>query len=97
MGLEIDMIAPDHGLIWRTHPGKIIEAYDTWSKQKSRDKAVIVYDTMWHATEQMATAIADGLVQEGIDVKLFDLKLSDRSEIMTESWMPKPSSWVPPP
>ena len=84
MGLEIDMIAPDHGLIWRSHPSKILEAYDIWSKQKTRDKAVVVYDTMWHATEQMAGAIADGLAQEGIEVKLFEMKLSDRSEVMTE-------------
>ena len=84
MGLEIDMIAPDHGLIWRSHPGKIIEAYDTWSRQQAKDKAVIVYDTMWHATEQMANAIADGLAQEGIEVKLFDLKLNHRSDVITE-------------
>lgn len=84
MGLEIDMIAPDHGLIWRSHPGRILEAYDTWSKQKARNKAVVVYDTMWHATEKMAEAIADGLAQEGIEVKLFEMKSSDRSEVMTE-------------
>jgi flavorubredoxin len=84
MGLEIDMIAPDHGVVWRTHPGKIIEAYDTWSKQKARDKAVIVYDTMYQATEKMAFAIADGLVQEGIEVKMLNLKLSHRSDVITE-------------
>jgi flavorubredoxin len=84
MGLEIDMIAPDHGLIWRTHPGKIIEAYDAWSKQKARDKAVIIYDTMYQATEKMAFAIADGLVQEGVEVKILNLKHSHRSEVITE-------------
>ena len=84
MGLEIDMIAPDHGLIWRSHPGRILEAYDAWSRQKARNKAVVVYDTMWHATERMAEAIADGLAQEGIEVKLFEMKSSDRSEVMTE-------------
>ncbi len=84
MGLEIDMIAPDHGLIWRSHPGRILEAYDAWSRQKARNKAVVVYDTMWHATEKMAEAIADGLAQEGIEVKLFEMKSSDRSEVMTE-------------
>jgi flavorubredoxin len=84
MGLEIDMIAPDHGLIWRSHPGKIIEAYDTWSKQQATNKAVIIYDTMWQSTEKMAFAIADGLAQEGIDVKMLNLKLNHRSDVMTE-------------
>jgi flavorubredoxin len=84
LGLEIDMIAPDHGVIWRSHAGKIIEAYDTWSKQKSRDKAVIIFDTMWQSTEKMAFAIAEGLAAEGIDVKMLNLKLDHRSDIMTE-------------
>jgi flavorubredoxin len=84
MGLEIDMIAPDHGLIWRSHAAKIIEAYDTWSKQKSKDKAVIIYDTMWQSTEKMAFAIAEGLIGEGIEVKMLNLKLNHRSDIMTE-------------
>ncbi len=84
MGLEIDMIAPDHGVIWRTNPGRIIEAYDTWSKQKARDKAVIIYDTMYQATEKMAFAIADGLVQEGVEVKILNLKVSHRSDVITE-------------
>jgi flavorubredoxin len=84
LGLEIDMIAPDHGVIWRSHAGKIIEAYDTWSKQKAGNKAVIIYDTMWQSTEKMAFAIAEGLIGEGIDVKILNLKLNHRSDIMTE-------------
>jgi flavorubredoxin len=84
MGLEIDMIAPDHGLIWRSFPGKIIEAYDTWSKQQAKQKAVVIYDTMWQSTEKMAFAIADGMIQEGLEVKILNLKLNHRSDVMTE-------------
>jgi flavorubredoxin len=84
MNLAIDMIAPDHGLIWRSDPGKIIGAYDTWSQQKTAQKAVIVYDTMWHSTEHMAKAIADGLIDEGVSVKMCNLKVNHRSEVMAE-------------
>lgn len=84
MGLDIDMIAPDHGLIWRTFPNRIIEAYDSWSRQISKEKAVVVYDSMWQSTEKMAFAIASGLIQEGIEVKVMNLKLNHRSDIMTE-------------
>ncbi|MFZ2446219.1 MAG: flavodoxin domain-containing protein [Syntrophobacteraceae bacterium] len=84
MGIEIDMIAPDHGLIWRSDPGAIIEAYGRWSKQESARKALIVYDTMWQATELMACAISDGLKSEGVDFKIFSLKHNHRSDIMTE-------------
>jgi flavorubredoxin len=84
MGIEIDMIAPDHGLIWRTNPGKIIEAYVRWSRQESIRKALIIYDTMWQATESMARSISEGLKLEGVDSKMLNLKLNHRSDIMNE-------------
>ncbi len=84
MGLQIDMIAPDHGLIWRTRPQAILKAYDRWSRQVTAQKAIIVYDTMWHSTEKMAVAIAEGLVQENISTKIFNLHHNHRSEVMTE-------------
>jgi flavorubredoxin len=84
MDLKIDTIAPDHGLIWRTHPGRIVEAYDTWSQHKCSNKALIIYDTMWQSTEKMAHAIADGLHQEGVEFKMMNLKLTHRSDVMAE-------------
>lgn len=85
MGIEIDMIAPDHGLIWRTDPGTIIEAYGRWSRQESKRKALIIYDTMWQATELMACAIGEGLKEEGVDYESFNLKISHRSDVMAEA------------
>jgi flavorubredoxin len=84
MGLDIDMIAPDHGLIWRKDPEGIIRAYQKWSRQESGKKAIIAYDTMWQATEKMANAVGEGLKEEGVDFKIFNLKFSHRSDIMTE-------------
>ncbi len=84
MGLDIDMIAPDHGLIWRKDPEGIIGAYQRWSRQESRKKAIIVYDTMWQATEKMANAVGEGLKEEGVDFKILNLKFNHRSDIMTE-------------
>ncbi len=84
MGLEIDMIAPDHGVIWRKDPGMIIRAYDTWSQQKATNKALVIYDTMWKSTETMAKAIYDGILDEGVSAKLINLECTHRSEIMTE-------------
>jgi flavorubredoxin len=84
MNLKIDMIAPDHGLIWRQNPLQIVEAYSKWSKQECRRKALLVYDTMWHSTEMMAKAIADGLIESGISVRLMNLACEHRSDIITE-------------
>ncbi len=84
MDLKIDMIAPDHGLIWRKDPLQIVEAYYRWSKQETVEKALVVYDTMWHSTEMMAKAIADGLIEKGVSVKVVDLAVEHRSDIITQ-------------
>ncbi len=84
MGLELNMICPDHGIIWRKDPGKIVDAYVKWSKQETENKAVVVYDTMWHSTEKMANAIASGLSEEGVEVRPMSLGKWDRSNVMTE-------------
>ncbi|MDF1613924.1 FprA family A-type flavoprotein [Desulfurivibrio dismutans] len=84
-GLEIEMIAPDHGLIWRRNPSAILEAYQRWSSQQARSKAVIIYDSMWHSTEKMAKAVLSGLQDEGIkEISLLHARKNHRSDIMTE-------------
>lgn len=84
-GPEVEIIAPDHGLIWRRNPAAIIGAYDRWSRQETRKKAVIIYDTMWHSTEKMARAVESGLQQEGItEIRLLHARKNHRSDIMTE-------------
>jgi flavorubredoxin len=84
MGLDFRMICPDHGIIWRSHPGKIVDAYARWSRHEPTKKAVIIYDSMWHSTERMAEKIGAGLAQEGIPARLMSLRHDDRSEVMTE-------------
>jgi len=84
MGLEIDMIAPDHGLIWRSCIGDILAAYDKWSQHKGERKALVIYDTMWESTHKMAKAVANGINMEGVSVKLLNLAVNHRSDVMTE-------------
>ncbi|MFC1823481.1 FprA family A-type flavoprotein [Thermodesulfobacteriota bacterium] len=83
-GLAIDTICPDHGIIWRQDPLKIINAYVEWSHQKPKRKALVIYDTMWHSTEMMAETIVDALCQEGVDAKPMHLRSWHRSDIITE-------------
>jgi len=84
MRIPINMIAPSHGVIWRSEPMKIVKAYLDWSKGVHRRKAVIVYDTMWGSTDKMARAIAEGIAKQGVEVKFFKLRNSDNTEIVTE-------------
>ena len=84
MGIAPAMIAPSHGIIWRSNPSKIIKAYLDWSAGLSRNKVVVVYDTMWGSTDKMARAIAEGAISEGVEVKLLKLRASDLTEAVTE-------------
>jgi flavorubredoxin len=84
MGLSLDMICPDHGIIWRKDPSKIIHAYIEWSNQEPKRKALVVYDTMWHSTEMMAEAIVDAFGTKGVEAKPMHLRTWHRSDIMTE-------------
>lgn len=82
--LDIGMIAPSHGIIWRKNVANIISCYKDWAANKTKKKAVVVYDTMWNSTEKMARAIAEGLASGGVETKLFCLRTSDPSEIMKD-------------
>lgn len=84
--LDIDVIAPDHGPLWRTPDDieKIISWYSEWVEQPLRNKAIVLYDTMWGSTERMALAVGDGLRDSGCDVQLIRISAKDRSYAATE-------------
>lgn len=84
IGLACDVIAPDHGPLWRSDIGKIIDRYRLWALQKPTRKAVVVYDTMWHSTEMMAKAISEGLASAGISVRHMSMHANHRSDIAYE-------------
>jgi flavorubredoxin len=85
MKLEIDMIAPDHGVIWRKDLNVIIDAYDRWSSYQTRNKALVVYETMWKSTEEMAKYIVQGLSDSGVEeVMQMYLGVNHRSEVIAE-------------
>lgn len=82
--LAIDIIAPDHGPIWRKEPMKVVSWYREWAEQKPKKKAVVVYDTMWGSTDILARVIADALADNGVETKVMRLRANDRSDVMTE-------------
>lgn len=83
-GIQIKAIAPSHGIIWRKEPMKIINHYLSWARNETKRKVVVVYETMYGATEKMARKIVEGLTGEGGDVKVFDINQSDRTEVIKE-------------
>lgn len=84
IGLEIDIIAPDHGFIWRDDPMMPISWYSEWASGKASGKVLVVYDTMWGSTEKMAKAICSGMLDEGVEAKLMCLKDTEYSYVMRD-------------
>ena len=83
-GLDIEMIAPSHGIIWRKNLGMIIEAYKRWIVCKAKPKVLIFFDSMWHSTEKLADAIYEGAEQDGVSVRKHDLKSDNTTELATD-------------
>ena len=81
-GLDLDMIAPSHGLIWRSQIPAVLETYESWCQLKPTSSAVVTYASMYGSTGRMARAIAEAFASQGISVRLYDLKVSDISDIM---------------
>lgn len=86
LNLPVSMIAPDHGPIWRTQEDiqKVLSWYDNYVAQPFTKKVVIIYDTMWGSTQQLASAFAEGVEAEGCVPRVICLKSTDRSEVMRE-------------
>jgi flavorubredoxin len=78
--LEISMIAPSHGPIHR-NPERILDAYKKWVNGETKQKAVIVYVTMWHNTEKMVQVMAETLMSEGIEVAQHNLTAADIGDV----------------
>ncbi|MDX9714055.1 MAG: FprA family A-type flavoprotein [Dissulfurispiraceae bacterium] len=85
LNLEIDMIAPDHGIIW-TDPSKILQMYLDMANGKAKLSVSIIYDTMWHSTEEMIPYIMQGLTDAGVSSKVIKLRSTPYSVALKEFW-----------
>ncbi|MCS7280831.1 MAG: FprA family A-type flavoprotein [Desulfobacterota bacterium] len=86
LGIEIKIIAPDHGVIWRSNPEKVLKLYTQMAEGKAECSITIIYDTMWHATERMVFPIVKGIEDEGVKTKVVKLRSSPMSEAVKEFW-----------
>ena len=84
--LDLEAICPSHGLIWRQKQNieTIIDLYDKWANAKSEERVVIIYDSMWHSTEKMATRIYELIDKENVAVELINLQTSDISDVVAD-------------
>ncbi|NLF07119.1 MAG: FprA family A-type flavoprotein, partial [Pirellulaceae bacterium] len=84
-GVDVDMIVPSHGLIWRRHAAEIVAAYRDWANHRCEPKVLVLYDTMWQSTDAMARAIIEGASLPGVTPLLLNVRRSNLTRVATET------------
>ena len=86
--LDIEMICPLHGPIWRKDLGLLMEKYQKWSTYEPEDKTVMIaYATMYGNTENAANVLAGMLADKGVkNIAMYDVSETDVSELVAESF-----------
>ena len=86
--LDIQMICPLHGPIWRKDLGLLLDKYRKWSAYEPEDKTVMIaYATMYGNTENAANVLAGMLADKGVkNIAMYDVSETDVSELVAESF-----------
>lgn len=86
--LDIKIICPLHGPIWRENLGYIIDKYNKWSKYEPEENGVMIaYASMYGNTENMANVLANTLADKGIrNIRVYDVSNTHISQLISESF-----------
>lgn len=85
--IDIEMICPLHGFVWRKDLGTFIEKYSLWSSYTPEEKGVMIaYASIYGNTENAAEIIACRLRDRGIKTVMFDVSVTPASEIIAASF-----------
>lgn len=84
-GLDISMLCPLHGFVWRENLGYILEKYNLWSTYTPEDKGVMIaYASIYGNTENAAEILASRLRERGIRTAMYDVSVTPASDIIAE-------------
>ncbi len=84
--LDIQMICPLHGHIFRKDFGFILEKYDLWSKYEPEDKGVVIaYASIYGNTENAVSVLANMLAEKGVrNIRAYDVSVTHPSFVLSE-------------
>ena len=87
-GLDIQMLLPLHGPVWRKDLGFFIDKYNKWSSYEfETDNAIVIYGSLYGHTASAAEAVASSIREKtGTDVKVYDVSGTDVSYLISEVW-----------
>ena len=86
-GLDIKVLLPLHGPLWRESIGWFVEKYLTWSSYTPEEKGVlVVYGSIYGHTQNAAEIVASRIAQKGVKVKVYDASMTDTSVLVSEAF-----------
>lgn len=87
-GIDIKIICPLHGPVWRNDLGYFLDKYDKWSRYEPEEKGVmIVYASMYGNTENAVSVLASKLVEKGMtNVVMYDVSKTHVSQLISETF-----------
>lgn len=88
-GIEVRIVAPSHGLIWRREPERIIGLYKKWAGGcggATAPEITLIYGSMYGHTERLMNAVARGVSAVGVRLEIFDAARTHVSYILPSLW-----------
>lgn len=83
--IDIEIIAPSHGILWRSHTQYILDKYNKWNRNEGIKGAVVLYGSMYGNTQEPSDRAAMGLADAGIkDIRIFDVSKTGKGRIINE-------------
>lgn len=85
--VEIDMICPLHGFVWRKNIGDYLVKYQQWSRYEPEVTGVMIaYASVYGNTENAANILACKLRERGVKTTIFDVSVTASSEIVAAAF-----------
>ncbi|MBE6989637.1 MAG: MBL fold metallo-hydrolase [Ruminococcaceae bacterium] len=85
--LEIDMLLPLHGFVWREDLGYILGKYDLWSRYEPEEKGVLIaYSSVYGNTESAVNTLACRLAERGVTVEMYDTSVTPVSYVLAAAF-----------
>ncbi len=84
-GIPVSVIAPSHGLVWRSDPGEVVQRYlkfAGYSGGQCEKGITLLWSSMYGNTKAVTDAVMRGVAREGVPMEVFEVPLADHSYIL---------------
>ncbi|MDC7226094.1 MAG: FprA family A-type flavoprotein [Spirochaetales bacterium] len=88
-GLDIKVVAPSHGVIYRKNPGKIIEHYRrlaSYHNGPAEKEITFIWSSMYGNTEKLVEPIIKAVEEEGVKINVHRVPQEHVSFVLSDAW-----------